>query len=66
MDTLAQLTTSELRKLTEHATALVAMRPRLPVELFLKLDTFLTDLRTEASDRAQTARQPGKIVRISQ
>jgi hypothetical protein len=53
MHNLAQLTTSELRRLIEHTAALTAMRRTLPIELYVKLDTFHADLRMEQEDRAE-------------
>jgi hypothetical protein len=46
------LTQSELDRLIEHTSFLTEMRWLLPVELFIKLDTFRADLLTEQEDRA--------------
>jgi hypothetical protein len=48
---IGQLTTSELNGLVGHASALTAMRQALPSDLFVKLDTYLCDLRAEQEDR---------------
>lgn len=50
-----QLTGGELDRLVEHAWMLAGMRSLLPIELYIKLDTFLVDLRVEQDDR--TARR---------
>jgi hypothetical protein len=49
---LGQLTTSELNGLVRHTSALAAMRQALPNDLYIKLDTYLADLRAEQEDRA--------------
>jgi hypothetical protein len=52
---LRQLTTAELDQVIGHASALAEMRRAMPVELYIKLDTYLADLRAEQEDR-QTRR----------
>lgn len=52
MHSLGQLTTAELRQLIEHTAALTGMRQSLPVELYIKLDTFLADLTSEREERS--------------
>jgi hypothetical protein len=47
-----QFTPRELDQLLEHASALTEMRTLLPVELYIKLDTFRADLLAEQEDRA--------------
>ena len=47
-----QLTQADLDLLIEHASALTQMRDLLPIELFIKLDTFRADLLAEREDRA--------------
>jgi hypothetical protein len=47
-----QFTAQQLGQLIEHASALAQMRPLLPVELYIKLDTFRADLLAEQEDRA--------------
>jgi hypothetical protein len=55
-----QLTQTELSQLIAHASALTRMRSLLPVELFIKLDTFRADLLLEQEERiAQSAAPPG-------
>jgi hypothetical protein len=49
---LRQFTDAELSSLIEHVRALTAMRAALPVELFIKLDTYQADLCAEQEDRA--------------
>jgi hypothetical protein len=51
-----QLTQTELTQLIDHTTALTQMRRLLPIELFIKLDTFRTDLLVEQEDRAAQSR----------
>ena len=51
------LTSSELTRLIELTSALAGMRPLLPVELFIKLDTFHADLVAEQEDRTAYARK---------
>ena len=51
-----RLSGEELDRLLEHATGLLGKRCRLPVELYIKLDTFRADLLAEQEDRA--ARRP--------
>jgi hypothetical protein len=46
-----QLTGPELDRLVEHASALAEMRWMLPADLYVKLDTFVADLRAEQEDR---------------
>jgi len=46
-----QLTEPELDRLIEHTAALTEHRWLLPAELYIKLDTFLADLRAEREDR---------------
>jgi len=45
-------TPRELDQLIEHVSALTEMRSLLPMELFIKLDTFRADLLAEREDRA--------------
>lgn len=47
-----QLTQPDLDRLIEHTSALTAMRALLPIDLFIKLDTFRADLLAEQEDRA--------------
>lgn len=47
-----QLTQPDLDRLIEHTSALTEMRGLLPLELFIKLDTFRADLLAEQEDRA--------------
>ena len=47
-----QLTQPDLDRLIEHTSALTEMRGLLPIELFIKLDTFRADLLAEQEDRA--------------
>lgn len=51
------LTSTELTRLLEHTNALCDMRPLLPIELFIKLDTFHADLVAEQEDRTAYARK---------
>ena len=51
------LTSSELTRLIELTNALTEMRPLLPVELFIKLDTFHADLVAEQEDRVVYGRK---------
>jgi hypothetical protein len=46
-----QFTQSEIDQLIEHTSALTELRRLLPVELFIKLDTFRADLLAEQEDR---------------
>jgi hypothetical protein len=47
-----QLTQPDLDRLIEHTSALTEMRGLLPIDLFIKLDTFRADLLAEQEDRA--------------
>lgn len=47
-----QLTQPDLDRLLEHTSALTEMRGLLPIDLFIKLDTFRADLLAEQEDRA--------------
>jgi hypothetical protein len=47
-----QMSVPELDRLIEAASGLTGMRAVLPVELFIKLDTFRADLMAEREDRA--------------
>lgn len=51
-----QFTQSEIELLIEHTSALTELRRLLPVELFIKLDTFRADLLAEQEDRATRRR----------
>src|SRR5580658_4370753 len=55
-----ELTMPELDRLTEHTSALTEMRGLLPIEPYIKLDTFRVDLLVEQEDRAtrRTLRRP--------
>jgi hypothetical protein len=46
-----QLTQPDLDRLIKHTSALTEMRGLLPIELFIKLDTFKADLLAEQEDR---------------
>jgi hypothetical protein len=46
-----QIPQPELDRLIEHTSALTQMRWLLPVELYIKLDTFHNDLLAEQEDR---------------
>jgi hypothetical protein len=46
-----QMSGPELDRLIEAASELTGMRAVLPVELFIKLDTFRADLMAEREDR---------------
>jgi hypothetical protein len=47
-----RLSGEELGRLLEHTSALLETHWLLPVELYIKLDTFRADLRAEQEDRA--------------
>lgn len=51
MQNLRQLTQQELDQIIGHVAGLTAMRRALPVELYIKLDTYLADLGAEREDR---------------
>jgi hypothetical protein len=51
------LTSTELTRLIELTSALAEMRPLLPVELFIKMDTFHADLLAEQEDRTAYAQK---------
>jgi hypothetical protein len=55
-----QLTQPDLDRLIEHTSALTEMRGLLPIELYIKLDTFRADLLAEQEDR--TAERAGLAV----
>ncbi|HEY1916341.1 MAG TPA: hypothetical protein VGH27_12275 [Streptosporangiaceae bacterium] len=46
------MSVTDLDRLIEAASELTGMRAVLPVELFIKLDTFRADLMAEREDRA--------------
>ena len=47
-----EMSVPELDRLIEATSELTGMRAVLPVELFIKLDTFRADLMAEREDRA--------------
>lgn len=51
MQNLRQLSPSELAQLVHCVSALAAMKRVLPIDLYIKLDTYLADLLAEQEDR---------------
>jgi hypothetical protein len=51
-----RLSGEELDRLLEHTSALLEQRWLVPAELYIKLDTFRADLRSEQEDRAARQR----------
>jgi hypothetical protein len=47
-----QLSQPDLDRLIERTSALAELRAFLPIELYIKLDTFRADLLAEQEDRA--------------
>ncbi len=62
---IGQLTTSELNGLIGHTSALAAMRRALPNDLYIKLDTYLGDLRAEQEDRASVDLESKRAAKAS-
>ena len=59
-----QLTQPDLDRLIEHTSALTEMRGLLPIELFIKLDTFRADLLAEQEDRAVQRALPAECAGV--